>query len=269
MFYSLISRPLVCGSVVVAAMVAALPDAEAAAVRVKFTPPYGLPFPDLEWSGEAVIDDGGCLATGTVLNFSGACDGLFSVKEATLTFESVSNPNAPKQTISFGETDFGEIIYVQRTQTGDIIVPDDWQSVVSSPFKPVQGTIDQTKYNGEQAFFSLIFVGGYAQLFWFGKDPGWPALVDPLKFPYVKFPESLIYGTCYLAGPGDQNGDKKLDKENEFFGCGLSSNVGGNSGKLFFTEVVSLDVPEPSSYALMLAGLGAMALSARRRTRRA
>ncbi|NWG73712.1 MAG: PEP-CTERM sorting domain-containing protein [Rubrivivax sp.] len=76
-----------------------------------------------------------------------------------------------------------------------------------------------------------------------------------------------MYGACYLAGPGDQNGDDQLDRENKFFRCGLSSNVGGDSGKLFFTEAVSLDVPEPSSFALMLAGLGAMALAARRRSR--
>ncbi|NWG73711.1 MAG: hypothetical protein HXY24_03745 [Rubrivivax sp.] len=186
--HSLISKTLVCGAVAVAATVAAVPDAEAGAVRVRFTPPYGLPFPDLEWSGEAVIDDGGCTEVGTVFNFFGGCQGNFVVKEATLTFESATNPSAPKQTITFGEGEFGEIIYVQRTQTGDIILPDDWQSVVSSPFRPKQGAIDQTKYNDEQAYFSLIFVGGYAQLFWFAEDPGWPAVMNPLRFPYLTFP---------------------------------------------------------------------------------
>ncbi len=54
-------------------------------------------------------------------------------------------------------------------------------SVVSTPFNPVQGTIAQSKYNGtDQAWFSLIFVGNYAQLIWFDDNPG-NALLDPVR----------------------------------------------------------------------------------------
>lgn len=259
MFRSLASKTLAYGALALSMTLAGLPPAEAAVVKVRFTPPYGVPFPDLEWFGEAVIDDGGCTEPGFVLNFTGPCAGKFSIASATLSFADVSAPTVALQTFSLTGA---QIIGVDR----DSPLPEDWMAVVSSPFNPVQGAIDQTKFNGQQAYFSLIFVGGYAQLFWFKDNPG-SALVDPLQFPYLRFPASLTYGLCYLAGPGDENNDDTLDGINSRLKCGLSSNVGGDSGKLLFADALPVEVPEPSSYALLLAGLGALGAATRRRSR--
>lgn len=254
MSHTKVAKAFLSGALAIFALVGALPVAEAAPVKVRFTPPYGAPFPNLEWFGEAVIDDGACTNSGTVLNFAGPCAGEFSFTSATVYLADVSAPTVALQTINFTG---GQVAVVERSSPA----PADWTKVYSSPFTPVKGTIAQTLYDppgatpADNAYFSLIFVGGYAQLYWFQKDPG-EALVNPLAFPYVQFPNVLTYAGCYLAGPGDnQVGHNR---------CGLSSNLEGAGAILKITPV-----PEPSTYAMMFAGLAALAFLGRRRARKA
>jgi len=246
-----------------AGILAMLQPAEAATVRVRFTPPYGQPFPNLEWFGDAVIDDGNCAEVGTVSNLFGACAGQFSFVSATVHLADISNPGHVLGTLHFTG---GQILEVDRNTPA----PPDWREVLSTPFNTEQGNIPQTLYDPAgpggvdpaQAYFSLVFIGGYAQLFWFQNDPG-DFLLDPLSFPYVQWPNSAYYALCYAAGPGDHKvGSRFLGIASNR--CGLSDNVGGESGRLSFAAVTP--VPEPGTLTLLLAaGLGAGALSSRRR----
>ncbi|MBX3642239.1 MAG: PEP-CTERM sorting domain-containing protein [Rubrivivax sp.] len=257
------TRLLLCGVLAVAGGLASLQPADAAPARVRFTPPYGTPFPNLEWFGEAVIDDGSCAASGTISNLVGGCAGQFSITSATVYFADVSAPTVPLGHIDFNG---GQVVQVERNSPA----PTDWTSVFSTPFNPQLGMIEQTKYDpdgagglpAQQAYFSLIFVGDYAQLYWFQKDPGDP-LLDPLAFPYVNFASAPYYVLCAQEGDNAVGNRWLHIAPNR---CGFSDNVEGQSGKLFFANVRPSEVPEPGSLALVLAaGIGAAGLARRAR----
>ena len=245
MIRSLASKFLLTGLVAGLGALAVAPSAEAATARLRFTPPYGQPFPDLEWFGEAVIDDGGCSAVGSVLNFSD-CGGSFKFVSASVSFANVANPSVALETLNFTPSS-AQVAFVERTTTN----PNTWSSVYSSPFAPLQSSISETLYNGSNAYFSLIFVGDHAQLYWFKNDPG-AATFDPFNFPYGKLPNSIAYLGCYQTG------------ENRFFGnkCGISS--GGEDGAAGARLSITV-VPEPSAYLMALGALGVLGFMARRR----
>lgn len=238
MFRNLTSKTLLCGALAAFGTLATF-DAAQAQYRVRFTPPYGAPFNtagnELEWSGEAIVSYGSCTDVGTVSNLSGSCAGQFTFTSAVLHLSNISDPTNYLQTINFLPTEYGEVTYVERAT---IPVA---QGIYSTPFKAVQGAINETMYGTEQAYFSLVFAGAYAQLYWFKSDPS-AGSVDV----------ATLYSNCALAGAGDNSvlGNR----------CGLSSGVDPKGARLEITPV-----PEPGTYALMLAGLGAVGLLARRR----
>jgi hypothetical protein len=247
MFNHLTNRLVLGGLIAVVATFAMVDTADAQTRRLRFDPAYGTPFNtlgnELGWQGYADVSYGTCDGPGPVTNLPSSCNGALSFIGATVELYNTSNVSNILQTINFVG---GQVAQMTFDSSNELT------SVYSSPFNPVVGGINETKYNGtDQAYFSLIFVGEFAQLMWFDKNPG-NALLNPLVFPYVKLPNALVYAGCYFLGQG--NKDPKLD------GCGISSNLDGAGAKLTITPV-----PEPETYALMLAGLGAILLMSRRR----
>jgi hypothetical protein len=233
MFRNLLSKSLLCGALAVFTVLTVVPQqAEAGPVRLRFTPPFGNPFPDLDWGGVVDIADGTCTATGSVSNLIGPCAGQFSFLNATLTLTDLGNPLST-ESITLNPTS-AQVISVQRTG----LAVADFQGAISTPFDPVQGSISAAFNGSVGGWFSLVLVGGKdVQLYWFDQDPG------------SYFSNPALYAACGKPG----------DNVVGFYRCGSSSNT---------AIAVFQPVPEPSTYALLAAGLGAIAFVARRRARR-
>jgi hypothetical protein len=232
MFRNLLSKSLLCGALGVFTVLTVMPQqAEAGPVRVRFTPPFGAPLPDLDWGGVVDIDDGGCTDLGTVFNTVGGCSGNFSFLSATLTLTSLTTPST--ESIALAPLS-SQIQFVQRTG----LTPETFEGVFATPFAPVKGNIAAAKVDGEDVWFSLFLLGGKnVQLYWFDKNPG----------SYFDAPK--LYAAC------GKSGDNVVGD----FRCGTSTNT---------AIAIFQPVPEPSTYALLAAGLGAIGFVARRRARR-
>jgi hypothetical protein len=242
MFTKLASKTILCSALaVVSGMFTGLQSAEAAAVKVRWTPPYGAPFDTgankLEWSGEATFDDGGCSLTGFIDNSAGSCNGQLALTQAIVYLSNTSAPTTHLQTIDFLAAGGGGVAFVQRTGTTT------FENIYTAPFTAVQGTIDETMYMGNQAYFSLVFQGAFAQMYWFDKNPN---VLNSAA-------QSVLYSACSKPGV-----NSAFD-----FSCGLSDFDTGKGAALTITPV-----PEPETYALMLAGLAVTGLMARRRKTR-
>jgi hypothetical protein len=235
MIRNLLSKSVLCGALAVFTVLTVVPQqAEAGPVRVRFTPPFGNPFPDLDWGGVVDIGDGTCTDTGTVSNLIGTCAGEFSFLSATLTLKSLTTPSTESISLDISSA---QVLSVQRTGLTDV----DFQGAISTPFAPVQGSIPAAKYSGtgQGGWFSLVLIGGKdVQLYWFDQNPG------------SYFANPKLYAACGKAGD-NVVGDYR---------CGSSSNT---------AIAIFQPVPEPSTYALLAAGLGAVGFVARRRARRA
>lgn len=227
MIRKLASRLLLGSAIAASGLLGAVQAAHAAPVRVVFTPPFGAPFPDLEWSGSAVISDGSCTAVGSVSNFVAPCAGEFTFSSAKLKLSSIASPGVSETLSLSGAT----VIGVQRSG----LTPAEFQGASATPFNPVQSSIAPAVFGSSNAYFSLVLVGGAdVQLYWFRDDPG--------SF----YSNPATYLAC--GKPGINVVGDNL--------CGQSTN----------TAIATFaPVPEPSSYAMLAAGLGTVVWFARRR----
>jgi PEP-CTERM motif len=242
----------------------------------KYRPPYGDPFPGLDFFGEVKVTDGGCSFTGLLSN-NLFCGGSMSIVSAQLNFggipPNINDTPVALQTINYSSGQFGQVLAIDRTNLTS------WSGVTSTAFRAVQGTVDPfpadppsipagsptgTQYLGNQAWFSLVLNGTNAQVIWFENDPGEPIFSgnDPL---------SGQYALCFFAGPGETSITDPLTGKTNV--CGVSEFDLGkgapflkdDNGNLGFAVTV---VPEPEAYAMGLAGLGVigfMTLISRRR----
>jgi hypothetical protein len=221
-------RSLVLGSLaVLIGTLSVVESADAQVRRVRWDPDYGAPFANLGWRGEADVQYGSCTGPGWVDNSAGSCNGALSFLNATVELYDIGTPDTTLQTLNFTG---GLVDQLNFDGSGELT------DVLSTPFTPIQGIPAQTEYMGTPAYFSLIFVGKYAQLYWFKDYPN----------------SAAAYIGCY--NPGDNGFGSNR--------CGISSNLDGAGAELKITPV-----PEPGTYALMLAGLGMVMFIARRRQR--
>ena len=222
---------LVCGAVIITSFVGAVDTAEAQARRLRFDPGYGAPFVsegnELGWKGYADVFYGGCDGPGWVSNLPSSCNGVLSFTSATVELYNTADVNDVLQTFSFT----GAQVALMNFDNSNALT-----QVLSTPFTPQQGSIGETTYNGsDQAWFSLIFVGEYAQLMWFDTNPGAPALeIPPLPFG-INLPIAKTYLSCYLFGQNGVWGEKRDD-------CGISSNLDSRGARFEVTAV-----PEPET----------------------
>lgn len=231
MFRNLASRTLLCTALAFSGLFVTWQPAEAGPIRIRFTPPFGTPFPDLEWSGYADVDDGNCTALGTVSNLIAPCAGEFSFLSVTLTLSSISTPSITETLNLSGAT----LMSVQRSG----LTPADFQGATATPFDPVQSSILPAMYGGDDAYFSLVLAGGSnVQLYWFMNDPG------------TFFQAPATYIACGKAG------------ENI-----VGHNVCGQGSFAARVSFEAVPVPEPSTYALFGVGLAALGWVSRRRSR--
>ncbi len=229
MMHTQLKKSLLCVPLAAAAFFVSIDTADAASRRVAFDPDYGEPFTNLGWRGQAIVDFGNCALPGVVP--PGSCDENVSFQTATVELYNTSDPTKTLQTMLF---EGGEVAWLTFDGSSELT------GVVSAPFNPIQGTIasGESKYNGAQAYYSLVFLGEFAQLMWFADNPG--TALD--NTPY----SAMLYALCAGQGVNAVGGTE----------CGWSS-----SG----AELTITQVPEPGTYAMMFAGLGALAWAARRR----
>lgn len=228
----------------------AVSAAHAARYVGSWDPKYGSPFEgtdplvttdDMWWSGSAVFDTGSCVANAGN-GYLAACSGM-TVSAATVDLRR-GEGGTIVDTLEFD----GAIALnkVQFANDGTTVL---W--VESGWWNPLEAG-SGSAFNLSNYLFSVSFAQGGANLFHTGLNVYLEAHGGHGPDDRVLFWNGQGNGHIGdLCGPVNAPGDGDL--------CGFSNSLGA----MTFVPVI----PEPSTYALMFAGLGAVAFMARRRRR--
>ncbi len=248
------SPKFVASSALCLTLLASLGHAHAAVYRGILDPEYGVPFDTtgkaLAWRGSLTVTvNDACVPQGqgqvTLLN----CAGGLQINEASIDVYNMTT-NAT-QTMNFGAAAglgfLGLNWALQFDANSDLI------GANSTAFPAIQGAIDATEYNGQQAWFSLQFLGNYGQLYWFAEQPS---------------AAELLYLTAKIGNFGGicrENGVKPVSFLGDDNLCGWSDPDNISQGSFIrFTRV-----SEPATLALVPVALGLMGLVAVKARRRA
>lgn len=257
-----------------AAAASAASAADAAVYRGRFTPDYGAPFSNLYWNGSLEVYAPDACVPGSPATISlASCAGI-EITAAVVNLYDKADKGTILQTMDF------------RSAAGSQLNGLNWLlsfgsdekllGANSTAFPAIQGAIAQTQYGGNQAWFSLQFLGDYAQLYWFDKEPkeaffglvpdevvltAGGTFANPL---YPLGPRTITVGeVCRRNGvvnvPGALRPFVNPDQ------CGWSDPDNISKGAFITFE----RVPEPAGLALVPLALGILGLVGRRSRRRA
>jgi hypothetical protein len=241
-----IARFACTGAVALAAIAGVIPPADAAVYRGRFTPDYGDPFPALYWNGTIEVSaPDACIpaSPGSVSLLS--CQGM-EITEATVNLYNkddydLDNSTAPLVTLDFGAVGWNGLNWLLTFGENGMLV-----GATSTAFPAIKASDDdsETKYNGEPAYFSLQFLGNYAQLYWFENEPTAAELLllTDITKACRENGETVIRPIWVLGYDGNTCGWSDPDNINSALGAFIT-----------FERV-----PEPATLALVPAALGLM-----------
>jgi len=239
-----ILRFVCSGALALAALAGAIPDADAAVYRGRFTPDYGAPFPDLYWNGTLEVNaPDSCIPNGpgtvTLLTCAGLKITDANVNLYNKTAYHNNNAVAPLISLDFDAEGWSGLNWSLSFGANKKLL-----GATSTAFSVLSGgSFAETMYNGSPAFFSLQFLGDFAQLFWFENEPS-----DLELFALTQL------GLC------SSNGKNVIPPFGTYPGntCGWSDPDNISKQGAFITFEL---VPEPASLALVPSALAAMGLA--------
>lgn len=236
-----LNRSLISASVALAGMVGATAPAHALLVSGSWDPAFGSSFSGLGWNGTAewFIPDACVPGGGLVLNTAACSGGGMRLTAATVNFYSLGDPlEATKATLNFAGP----------------------QSIVDSV------TISGSTFSGISTRYTTP-----------GVLTGDAAYIKARELDEFAWGLSFVGGQALLAFNEVQDDDKDGDKDQfdqatrkcvfgDIKGSDKNADCGVNDFRNFPANVTfTTPIPEPETYALMLAGLAAVGFMARRR----
>ena len=216
-------------AVSIAGVLGAVGPAQAAVYHGSFDPIFGAIFPNLAWSADAdfFVPDACLSQSGLVSNFSSCSMGGMKVLDASVTFHDSVDPSFA-ETLTFDPHGFSLLTLSVNIANGQLT------GVTSFPSAPEFAYSEITMPGDVSYAFSLSFLGG--------ANPG-------AKLSYARANDLDDLYFCSKNDPATE--------------CGFSLDTTGRGGT--GGTIVYALVPEPSTYAMLLAGLGAVGFIARRR----